>query len=192
MNNRAVKRIEIIGCMASGKTTLCQTLQKFGWNSIYEPYEHNPFLTSFYNGEKCAFELQMCFLLQHFNEFNSNNQINTYSVCDFSFYLDSIYASLLLSDNELIIYNELLKYIMSQTEPPEYIIKLTCPSEVLLDRINTRNRSFERTINKKFVEELNVRIDNYTIDCKYIQVDSYQTNLFSENEVYDKIVKYIV
>ena len=53
MNKGSAKRVEIIGCTASGKTTLCKTMQKLGWFPVYEPYDHNPFLTDFFAGEKC-------------------------------------------------------------------------------------------------------------------------------------------
>ena len=192
MKKDSINRVEIIGCTASGKTTLCKTMQKLGWTPIYEPYETNPFLTDFFAGEKCAFELQMCFLLQHFNRINSTNHPTKNLICDFSFFLDSIYASILLSNKEMTIYTELLSYIISKISPPKYVIKLTCPNDIIFDRIRNRNRTFEQAIDKEFVEALNQKVNNYTTDCKLIQVDSSQINLLNEIDVYNKIVKKLV
>ena len=191
MNNSSQERVEIIGCTASGKTSLCKTMQKFGWDPIYEPYEYNPFLTSFFERQDCAFELQMCFLLQHYNKIKNANHSSKKIVCDFSLFLDSIYASILLSDKELSVYNELLSYTVSQINPPKYIIKLICPNDVILERIKYRNRDFEKNTDPKFVEELNRRINFYETNCKQIQINSDQINLLNVIEVYEKIVKRI-
>ena len=192
MKNSSVKRVEIIGCTASGKTSLCKTMQKLGWTSLYEPYENNPFLTDFYRGDECAFELQICFLLQHYNKINIQSQAMNNIVCDFSFFLDEIYASILLSEKELILYKELFSYIVSKVEPPEYIIKLTCPDDVITDRINSRNRNYETNIEKNFIKELNRRINNYNVSNRLIQINSFETDFFNVDEVYEKIVKKII
>ena len=113
-------------------------------------------------------------------------------MCDFSFFLDEIYASILLSDRELIAYNELLSYIISQINPPDYVIKLTCPNNVIVDRINTRNRSYERNINESFIKELNLKINNYKTNYQQIQINSAEIDFFNIDEVYEKIVKKII
>ena len=192
MKKSSINRVEIIGCTASGKTTLCKTMQKLGWTPIYEPYESNPFLTDFFAGGNCAFELQMCFLLQHFNKINGTNHPTKNLICDFSFFLDSIYASILLSNKEMAVYVELFSYIISKIDPPQYVIKLVCPDNIILDRIHNRNRAFEQALDKELVEELNQKVNNYTTDCEQIQVDSSQINLFNEIDVYNKIIKKLI
>ncbi|MBO5110542.1 MAG: deoxynucleoside kinase [Clostridia bacterium] len=187
--NRYTNRVELIGCTASGKTTLCKTMQKLGWNAIYEPYMQNPFLTSFFQGYDCAFEVQMCFLLQHYNKIKSCANLDSQSICDFSLSLDDIYATILLNEKEKSIYNELLAHIRYVIGYPRYIIKIECPDATILNRISIRGRAYEKSVDVNFIQELNDRINCFAIPNNFIVVDSSLINFSNENEVYNEIIK---
>jgi deoxyadenosine/deoxycytidine kinase len=59
-----IKRIEIAGGIASGKTTLARLLRKVGLQAIHEQFRKNPFFTAFYEDPGyTAFETEITFLL---------------------------------------------------------------------------------------------------------------------------------
>ena len=62
-----MKRIEICGGIASGKTTLASILKQLDYNVVFERFMDNPFLNEFYtsNGSDNTFETEMVFLLLH-------------------------------------------------------------------------------------------------------------------------------
>lgn len=164
------EHIEIVGCAASGKTTLCNTLKELGWEAIYEPYRQNPFLEKIFMGDSCGFELQMCFLLQHFNEIRLKARGQN-SICDFSLALDSIYTSLLLKEKEKKFYNDLYDYLVSIVGELRRLIKITCPDDVILNRARERNRNYESKIGKDFFINLNGAIKEVSIEVGCIELD---------------------
>lgn len=177
--------------MASGKTTLCKTMQKMGWDVCYEIYENNPFLFEFHQNSNNAFENQMWFLLQHYSTIKRYDTINCKRICDYSFILDSLYASILLSDEELEIHSKLRTYILNKIGNPDYIIKLVAPENVIYQRIINRGRTFEKNIDMTFVQKLINKIKNYSKDSNILTIDSSKINLMDENEVYYEIIKKI-
>ena len=184
-------RIEIMGCMASGKTTLCKTMQKMGWDVRYELYENNPFLAEFHQNSNNAFENQMWFLLQHYSAMKQYDALNCKMICDYSLFLDSLYASILLSDEEFEIHSKLRSYITEKTGNPDCIIKLVAPEEVIYQRIIHRGRTFEQNIDVVFVQKLMAEIKNFSKHSNILTIDSSKINLMDENDVYSGIIKKI-
>ena len=56
--------VAIAGNIGSGKTTLTDLLVKnYGWSSVYEQPEDNPYIVDFYNDmRRWAFNMQVFFL----------------------------------------------------------------------------------------------------------------------------------
>lgn len=186
------KRIEIMGCMASGKTSLCKTLQKFGWNVCFEQYDDNPFIKKFYQNSCNSFENQMFFLLQHYSSIKENDSPGKILICDYSFLLDSIYASILLSAEEYKMHNMLRMFLAEKIGNPDCIIKLIAPENVIIQRIMNRGRSFEKNIDIGFIRNLNNQITHFSEYKNLYTFDSSKINLLNENEVYFKILKKII
>ncbi len=110
-------------------------------------------------------------------------------ICDFSLALDSVYASILLSKQELKLHSQLLSYIVSKIGHPDLTIKLICPNKVILQRITDRNRDFEQEIGFNFVKQLNNEIDKYIIKNNCLVIDSSQINFMDESVVYNEVVR---
>ena len=56
------------------------------------------------------------------------------TVCDYLFDKDKIYAYLNLDDNELFIYQRLYDLLSRDISPPDLVIYLQAPTEILLKR----------------------------------------------------------
>lgn len=184
------RHIEILGCSASGKTTLCNTLSRLGLKAIHEPYLQNPFLLKYFNGEQCAFELQLCFLLQHYNSLKSTN-LSDIIVCDYSFRLDKIYASLLLTEQEGYVYDCIYNHIINATGKPYCLIKLICPDDVIVKRMKKRNRDYESKMDTAFLTKLNQAVCDFSTDDYCIEIDSSKVDISNVDEVKRHLLPYI-
>lgn len=184
------RHIEILGCSASGKTTLCNTLSRLGLNAIYEPYLQNPFLLKYFSGEQCAFELQVCFLLQHYNSLKST-ELRNMSICDYSFALDEIYASLLLTEQEKCVYDYVYKHILESTCKPHCIIKLICPDDIIVNRMQMRNRNYESEMDITFLSKLNQAVRDFSTENYCIEIDSSKVDVSCVDEVKNHLLPYI-
>ena len=102
--NFKVKYIAIEGVIGVGKTTLAKKLRdKLNAQLILEQFEANPFLENFYsNRKRYAFQTQMFFLVNRFKqqqELSQENLFTEYTVCDYIFEKDKIFAYLNLSSD---------------------------------------------------------------------------------------------
>ena len=146
-------RLEICGNIASGKTTLCQNLQK-KLPTIFEEFKCNPFYEAFYHNPAAhAFETEVTFLLQHYHSIKTH-PTNDLLACDFSLLQDLAYADVNLTGNRYHIFLELFREIQQEIGHPQSIIYLTCPEDILLERIIARNREAETSITIDYLKSL--------------------------------------
>jgi deoxyguanosine kinase len=175
--HKAIKlRIEIIGNIASGKTTLANVLSgKF--QSILENFQENPFWESFYQApDVYSFETEITFTLQHYHQIKEEITKQTSFVCDFSLTLDRSYADVTLHNKRLDIYKMLLEELVSEIGPPDVLIYLECRENELLERIRRRGRNTEKTISIDYLKSLSTSIhDNVARvgkSARVIRIDS--------------------
>lgn len=153
-------RIEICGGIASGKTTLCQTLGGHSIETVREKFHDNPFFEDYYNNpSKFAFETELTFLLQHYHDIKIAS-ILARSVSDFSLVQDLAYADLNLSGKRHNIFCEIEKELRDEIGFPDLLIHLICPADVLLRRIQARNRDAEKNITVEYLDALNSSLEN--------------------------------
>lgn len=146
-------RLEICGNIASGKTTLCQNLQK-KLPTTFEEFKRNPFYEAFYHNPVAhAFETEVTFLLQHYHSIKTH-PTNDLLACDFSLLQDLAYADVNLTGNRYHIFLELFREIQQELGHPRSIIYLTCPEDILLERIIDRNREAETSITIDYLKSL--------------------------------------
>ncbi|WP_419174442.1 deoxynucleoside kinase [Desulfosediminicola sp.] len=171
-----MKRTEICGNIASGKTTLCQNLFNIDRLPIYEKFQDNPFYKAFYlNPSAYSFETELTFLLQHYHSIKESSSV-PHLVCDYSLLLDMAYADVNLTENRHRIFFEVVLELLHEIGHPQTIIHLTCPEEILLDRIIARSRSAETSITldylKAISEALSKRVNSISSKTKVITIKS--------------------
>ncbi len=179
-----MKRIEICGNIASGKTTLCGQLARKGFFPVLENFQENPFLQKFYdNPSLFSFETEISFLLLHYNAIKVN-QGNCFSVYDFSLFQDIAYADVNLEGNRHRIFSELINELHNEISFPSKVIHLICPENKLIKRIKARERDVEKAITIDYLKEINkaiqFRIDEINDKIPIIRINSYKIN-FVEN-----------
>jgi deoxyadenosine/deoxycytidine kinase len=150
--------IAIEGPIRVGKSTLARILAaSMNAQQVSEP-EDNPFLKSFYEGERgAAFQAQITFLLQRFEQLKalehgpaSRKKI----VADYIFEKDKLFACLNLSDQELGVYNRYYNIFRAQLPSPDLVIYLQATPEVLKKRLKKKNAPGERAISDDYIEEV--------------------------------------
>jgi deoxyadenosine/deoxycytidine kinase len=158
------KSIAVEGPIGVGKTSLVDFLaERLEGRKVLERTE-NPFLHDFYQDTPgAAFQCQLFFLLNRFRQQQELAQGNLFRqsvVCDYIFAKDRIFAYLNLNDSELMVYEKIYTVLEEQVPHPDLVIYLQARDDILMGRIRSRKRDYEKEISEKYVSELN-RAYNY-------------------------------
>lgn len=151
--------IVIEGPIGVGKTTLVKALaRRFAARTVFEIVEENPFLANFYQDKnKFAFQTQLFFLLSRFKqqqELFQQDLFKQFTVSDYLFAKDRIFASITLDTNELGLYERIYQHLGPQVMKPDLVVYLQARQDVLLGRIKKRGREFERKFDADYLAEL--------------------------------------
>jgi deoxyguanosine kinase len=162
--------IAIEGVIGVGKTTLARMLQPiFESGLLLEVFEENPFLSDFYSDRaRYAFQTQIFFLLSRYHQqrrtvgelLAQSNDL----VADYTFEKDTLFAQINLRGDELEMYYRVHEALAEKIVPPELIIYLRAETDTLMQRINQRDRPYERNMERGYIEELNQAYENFFAD----------------------------
>jgi deoxyguanosine kinase len=160
-----IKRVEICGGIAAGKTTLAQALEHGEVSTSLEAFEENPFWSAFYSEPvDNAFEAEISFLLQHYHQIKLvGRSLSSLLVCDYSLLLDLAYASTTLAAEELTAFLSVYSVVKNRLPPPMLIVHLRCDADEEFSRIARRGREVERTATLDLLMRLNAAIEQQLI-----------------------------
>jgi len=158
-------RIELIGGMGIGKTTLCHVLNDIGYNCIIEEIGENPFLARMYDDpEGFRFPSQMWFILQKYAELQGELKACEINVVDQSVLNIRAYTNLLFkgekNDKEWSLIKGLFDYIDDKFGVPDLQIYLKASPEIQMKRIHTRNRDYELDVTLEYLTDLKNEIEH--------------------------------
>jgi len=152
--------LAIEGVIGVGKTTLGRMLHPiFDAKLLLEEFDENPFLSKFYSDRnRYAFQTQICFLLSRYRQQRQSvlqaiSQGNL--IADYTFEKDSLFAQLNLSGDELATYKLVHDALAERIPVPDLIVYLQVETEVALKRIARRDRTFERDMDRDYIDALN-------------------------------------
>jgi len=157
--NTEPQYIAIEGIIGAGKTTLTKMLaEKIGADILLDDAMNNPFLVDFYkNPKRFSFSVQLFFLLTRYQQQQSLLVRDLFAqkiVADYSFARDRIFASVNLSEREMILYDKILGLLNANIPKPDLTIFLQASIPVLKERIHRRNFGFERGIDDDYLQRL--------------------------------------
>ena len=154
--------LAIEGPIGVGKTRLAERLAaKLEATTILEDAE-NPFLADFYAERPgSALQAQLFYLLNRHRQLTGKRQADLFlqtTICDYVFDKDKIFAYLNLDDNELFIYQRLFDLLARDVPPPDLVVYLQAPTELLMERLRKRDRDPESELPlpaEEYLRELN-------------------------------------
>jgi len=157
--------IAIEGVIGVGKTSLARLLQPaFGAQVLLEVFEENPFLSDFYSDRaRYAFQTQMFFLLSRYHQQRVVPVLLERGplIADYTFAKDALFARINLRGDELTLYHRLHDALAEKMPRPDLLVYLRAPTDVLMQRIAQRGRSYERQMERAYIDELNRAYDEF-------------------------------
>ncbi len=188
--------VAIEGVIGVGKTTLARKLAKsLGAACVLEVVEENPFLARFYEDpEAYAFQTQIFFLLSRYRQQLELSQRDLFAqsvVSDYIFAKDQIFATINLAEDELALYRALVPLLEARLVPPDLIVYLQATTDVLLQRIQRRGRSFERDISREYLEMLGEAYNHFFFhyeETPLLIVNTNEMNLVDNEEDYERLL----
>lgn len=196
---KEIRYIAIEGVIGAGKTTLATLLaERLNAELVLEQFEINPFLEKFYKDRKrFAFQTQIFFLVNRYLQQQNllqSNLFNEYLVSDYIFEKDKIFAYLNLEGEELKLYEILVSQLEKNILKPDLVIFLKASVDKLMDNIRKRDRSFERHIQRTYIEQLHKAYDHFFFAYKstpLLIVNTNELDFLNNKEDLDNLIKLI-
>lgn len=166
MNKRGIF-IAIEGPIGVGKTTLATILSEhFNYPLLREIVEENPFLSKFYTDIKgYALQTEAFFLFNRVKQLEDTekNLLSKGSgvVSDYHIIKNLIFAGLTLDKMQFHRYKQVYNTFVNDLPQPDIIVYLNSSTDVLMKRIAMRDRSFERQMDRNYIEELRTEYKYY-------------------------------
>jgi len=192
-------RIELVGGMGCGKTTLAEELAKRGAVHVPEFLDDNPFLEACYEDfDTYSFPSQMWFALTKYREIGVYNRDDQVYVHDQAVINNNAYTNMLLAgetyERERKLVNDFFELTVEYLGEPDLVIWLHCPPHILEQRVMGRGREHEKAIDKDFLQDLDNCIRELMADAarkgyNIIELDSSAVNFTQDTGTVDDLWK---
>ena len=196
--------IGVAGNIGVGKTTFTEYVAKnFGWRDYYESVIDNPYLKDFYkNMDRWSFNLQIYFLQHRFSNHIKMAESNCGVIQDRTIYEDveifarNLFEMKLMTKRDWETYFSLFLNMDRFLKRPSLIIYLQASTDTLVNRINNRNRDFEKNIDVEYLHRLNIFYERWiskVVNIPILTVNTDNFNIFTDcrrlNDIYSQILK---
>lgn len=191
--------IVIEGPLGVGKTSLANMLaEKMNGQTLLENPEENPFLKKFYrNPNLYGFQTQIFFLLQRYQQITEISQIGLFNkviISDYLFDKDRIFAKTNLDDDEFWLYEQLFQLLKKRIMSPDLVIFLQAKTEILIQRIKSRNREYEKSISYGYLDGINQAFNEFFFhysDSPLLVINASDIDFVHVPEDFNDLVKQI-
>jgi deoxyguanosine kinase len=193
--------IAIEGPIGVGKSSLAERLaSRLSATAVLEEKD-NPFLADFYSGRAgAALQAQLFYLLSRHRQQLTLQQGDLFAattVCDYLFDKDKIFAYVNLDDNELFIYQRLYDLLAKDVPPPDLVVYLQAPTDVLVRRLRERARAAEEECPEPgadYLRELNEAYQHFFFHYSatpLLVIETSQFDLHGSDEALDDLIRQI-
>ena len=194
------KYICIEGDICVGKTSLTRMLGEYlNAQVVYEQPEENPFLQDFYRDPRLyAFQTQLFFLLSRYRQQQESFQTDLffeYTVSDYLFAKDRIFAHLNLEDRELFLYDRVASLLEKDILKPDLVVYLQSTPERLMSNIRNRGRTYEKHMSEEYIRSLNEAYNRFFFhynETPLLVINSTVIDFVHNKEDFDDLVRQIM
>ncbi|MCX6085687.1 MAG: deoxynucleoside kinase [Caldiserica bacterium] len=185
--------LAIAGNIGVGKSTLTRHLaDKWGLALLPEPVKQNPFLKLYYaDPKRWGIQSQLFFLTQRVRLFKEAGSLNCAKIVDRTLYEDAeIFARTALPRVEYQVFLQLYEYLLENLPVPDLVVYLRASTGTLSRRIQSRGRSFEKSLPTSYLRKLNNRYDAWAGSFRrvpIITIDTDDLDLFSLFGEYERV-----
>ncbi|MGA0033520.1 MAG: deoxynucleoside kinase [Burkholderiales bacterium] len=197
--NAKYRYVVVEGPIGSGKTTLARRLaDHLGAATLFEDPDANPFLPGFYrDAARYALPAQLFFLFQRINQVRDLAQSDLFgrvTVADFMIEKDPLFAQLTLNDDELALYRQIFSHLKPQAPQPDLVIYLQAGAGTLVERVQRRAKSYEKTIPDEYLLRLAdayARFFHHYTGAPLLVVNSENLNFVDSPSDFDLLLRRI-
>ena len=160
------RHIVVEGPIGAGKTSLARRMANAsGASLILETPDENPFLPKFYRDmARYALPTQLFFLFQRIHQLAELKQPDMFkglTIGDFLIEKDPLFARMILSDDELALYEQMYRHLKPQTVVPDLVIYLQASPETLIERVKRRGSVYEQPMSEAYLLKLSERYTHF-------------------------------
>jgi deoxyadenosine/deoxycytidine kinase len=178
--------------------------QKLSWRAYYEKVIDNPYLAPFYDDmERWSFHLQIFFLSHRFKSQKEISEWPDSCIQDRSIYEDveifarTLHEQGLMTDVDYDNYRMLFTTMVEYLRKPNLIIYLKAPVDRLVERILSRGRDYEQTIDRTYLKRLGLAYERWIDEAeeeglKILRIDTENKNFEKNEKDLNLIVEYIL
>jgi deoxyguanosine kinase len=184
--------VAIEGVIGVGKTTLARLLRPMlEAEVLLEIFEENPFLSDFYaDRARYAFQTQIFFLLSRYHQQRGSVPemlaAGKSVISDYTFAKDALFARINLHGDELAVYHKVHQALGEKIPRPDLVVYLRADTDVLMQRIELRDRPYERNMEREYIEVLNRAYDEFFAeprpDAPVLGIDTNDLNIVQNPE----------
>ena len=106
-------------------------------------------------------------------------------ISDYTFDKDALFAKITLDGDELEMYGQLHTVLSEKIPSPDLIVYLRATTDTLMHRITLRDRSFERSMERDYIDLVNITYDEFFLRAenkkRVLIIDSNELD-FVQNE----------
>jgi deoxyadenosine/deoxycytidine kinase len=191
--------IVVEGPIGVGKTVLTRLLgERLAMPTVFEQFEENPFLSNFYaDRARYAFQTEVFFLLNRYRQQESvvkpaAAEGNVAS--DYLFAKTKLFAGMNLVGDELELFEQLYEALSKQVPTPDLVVYLRASVDTLMARIYQRDRWFERSMERSYMERLShvyeSFFDTYT-ESPVLKIDTDNLDLVRDVKAQQETISMI-
>lgn len=192
--------IVVEGVIGVGKTALTRLLgERLVVPTFFEKFEENPFLSNFYDDRaRYAFQTEVFFLLNRYRQQQSEVGPAYRAgdiACDYLFAKTKLFAGINLNGDELALFIQIYDALSKQVTQPDLVVYLRASLDTLMDRIYQRDRSFERGMERGYIEHLSRVYDEFFAgytDTPLLTIETDDLDLIRRSDAQQKVVDSIV
>jgi deoxyadenosine/deoxycytidine kinase len=178
------RMIVLAGNIGAGKTSLTERLgARLGWQAAFESVADNPYLPDFYTDMRAwSYHLQVFFLGHRAEQYLELAGSPQSAILDRSIYEDAyIFARALhhmnnLDERDYLSYRRIFDLVVNHLPPPDLLIYLKAPVEVLMERIRRRGREIESGITAEYLGLLDSFYEDWMVTFDVCPVLTIRTD----------------